>query len=378
MQDVSRQLAKFISEVDSGDFTKPSKITFEQFANRWLKDYGEHELAPKTLFRYKQILESRVYPAIGKKKLERIRPLDLIEFYNSLRKKHKFTCTAGEDKGEKKEAEALSENTIRQHHRIISAIFEKAIRWKVLKGSNPAKFVDAPKVEKKKANCYDSDDIQLLLKALEQLGPEELKYKAAVIIALMIGARLGEVLGLEWKDIHFDERYIEIRQASQYLPGKGIITKKPKSENSIRKVSANKYLLVILAQYQEQQRSKDFIAEGENRLFVSADNKPMHPGTISSWFPDFISKYNLPPITFHGLRHTSATYLISRGMDIETVAGRLGHSSSAITQNVYSHFLKSKDRQAAELMEEVHNPKKPKLKEKRGNKFDGNVIRHNF
>jgi len=71
-----------------------------------------------------------------------------------------------------------------------------------------------------------------------------------------------------------------------------------------------------------------------------------------------LKRNNLPHLNFHVLRHTSATFLISKGMDIETVAGRLGHSTSATTQNVYSHFLESKDRQAADIMEDVFSKKK--------------------
>lgn len=62
-------------------------------------------------------------------------------------------------------------------------------------------------------------------------------------------------------------------------------------------------------------------------------------------------KNNPPKLNFHGLRHTSATFLICQGVDVQTVAGRLGHSTSATTQNVYSHFLQSKDKQATDLME---------------------------
>ena len=367
-REVKRHLAKFVTEVDSGDFTQPTKLTFEQFANKWLKDYAEVDLAPKTVFRYKQLLESRIFPAIGKKKLTKVKPLDLVEFYNSLRKKHKYISiknlgTENETR-EEKEAEPLSENTIMHHHRVISAIYEKAIKWGVYKGDNPAKHVDPPKVERRKATCYDEEDTQRLLAALDKLKPEELKYKAAVMIALMTGARLGEIMGLEWQDIDFNNRCIEIRQASQYLPGQGTFTKDPKTDTSKRTVEVSNILMAILAQYQQHQREKDFDVEGQAPLFVQWDGKPMHPETISHWFPKFIKRYNLPKLTFHGLRHTSATFLISRGMDIQTVAGRLGHATSTTTQTIYSHFLKSKDRQAADLMEEAFT-KKPEEPEQK-------------
>ena len=367
-REANRLLAKFITEVDSGDFTQPSKVTFKQFAEKWLKDYAEPELAKKTVFRYKQLLEGRIYPAFGDKKLDRIKPLDLVEFYNSLRKKNKYISIAKDGTRKEKEAGPLSEQTIKHYHRLIHAIFEKALQWGILRGTNPASRVDAPKVEKKKAKCYDEKQVQALLDALERIHPEELKYKTATMIALMTGARLGEIMGLEWQDINFDNQFIEIRQSSQYLPGEGVFIKSPKNETSKRRVSVNKTLLDLLKEYRESQRSKGFICQDNNRLFLTWDGKPMHPQTLTHWFPKFLKRNKLPHLNFHGLRHTSATFLISQGMDIQTVAGRLGHSTSATTQNVYSHFLESKDRKAADLIEKAFSDKKG---EKKGEKRKG-------
>lgn len=356
-REAERLLARFITEVDSGDWTQPSRITFKHFAEKWLRDYVEVELAPKTLYRYKQMLESRIYPAFSDKKLEKIKPLDLIEFYNALRKKHTYLSiknlgTENESR-ETKEAFALSENTIKHHHMLISAVFEKAIKWGVYRGDNPAKRVDAPRPERKKARCYNESQTQKLLGALNNLGSNETRYKVATMIALMTGARLGEIMGLEWQDIDFKKKTIEIRQTSQYLPGKGTFAKGPKTELSKRKISANDTLLNLLKEFRDDQMEKGFICQDNNRLFISHDGRPMFPDTLTKWFPAFLRRNNLPPLNFHGLRHTSATFLIGRGMDIQTVAGRLGHSTSATTQNIYSHFLESKDRLAADLIEDT-------------------------
>lgn len=361
-REAEKLLSKFITEVESGDFTQPSKITFKEFTLKWLKEYAEIKLAPKTVFRYKQLLESRIFPAFGDVKLEKIKPLDLVKFYNSLRTDHKFISITLDGTRQEKKAKRLSEKTIKHHHGLITAIYEKAIKWGVLKGDNPAKRVDPPKVERKKARCYDEAQVQKLLDALEKLDGSENKYKVATMIALMTGARLGEIMGLEWQDIDFENKVINIRQASQYVPGRGTFAKDPKTENSKRKVSINEMLLNILAAHQKDQQEKGFLCRGNNRLFVTWDGKPMYPYTLTDWFPEFVRRNNLPPLNFHGLRHTSATFLISRGMDIQTVAGRLGHSTSATTQNIYSHFLESKDRQAADLMEDAFSTKKKALK----------------
>lgn len=361
-REAERQLANFITDIDNGDFTKSSKVTFCEFTKKWLKDYAEIELAPKTVYRYKQLLEARILKAFGDKKLDKIKPLDLLEFYNSLRKEHKFTKIKSNGEQEEALSRPLSEQTIKHHHRLISAIFEKAIKWGVFKGVNPAKRVDAPKVEKKKAKCYDEKQTQALIEALEKLEPDELKYKVAVMIAINAGARLGEIMGLEWKDIDEQNKTITINKASQYLPGTGIFEKDPKNESSKRRISINKALIDLLEQYKIDQQEKGFICQDNNKLFVKWDGTPMHPYTITKWFPNFLRKNKLPHLNFHGLRHTSATFLISKGMDIETVAGRLGHSTSATTQNVYSHFLVSKDKKAASLFESTFSKKKGKNK----------------
>lgn len=346
-----RLLAAFVAEVDSGDFTGPARLTFKHFAEKYLREYAEAELAPKTVFRYRQLLESRIYPAIGNKRLDKVKPLDLIELYNSMRDKHKYTRVLKDGGREEKDAGPLSRQTIKHHHRLIHAIFEKAIQWGILKGANPASRIDPPKVEKKEAACYDENEMQALLEALDKLGEEELKYKVGTMIALMTGARLGEIMGLQWGDIDFQNKHIEIGRSSQYLPGEGTFTKAPKNESSKRRISVNTTLLNLLKEYRDSQRLKGFICQDSNRLFVTWKGHPMNPLTLSKWFRAFLKRNGLPHLNFHGLRHTSATFLISRGVDVQTVAGRLGHSTSATTQNIYSHFLESRDRQAADLME---------------------------
>ncbi|MHB8125873.1 MAG: tyrosine-type recombinase/integrase [Desulfitobacteriaceae bacterium] len=343
-------LAKFITEVEAGDFTQPSKVTFNEFVKRWLKDYAEPTLAPKTLVWYKQLLEARILPSLGEKKLEKIKPIDITAFYGSLRTTHKYVKVYGDGRREERTSKGLSDKTIRHHHGIICAIFEKAIKWQIFKGDNPVHHVDAPKVERKKANCYDLDQANAMLKALEQ---EDIKHRIAVMLALTTGARLGEIMGLEWQDIDFKSKTLEIRQASQYLPGKGVFLKAPKTETSKRKMSVHSDLLKLLEAYKANQQEKGFLCADNNRLFVTWDGKPMHPGSMSKWFPKFLTRNKLPRIKFHELRHTNATFLISQGIDVQTVAGRLGHSTSVTTQNIYSHYLQSKDKQVADLMEKT-------------------------
>ena len=293
-------LAAFIVEVENGNFTKPSKITFGEFVKKWLEEYAEGVLAPGTLAWYKRTLNARILPRFGQKRLDEIKPLDLLNFYNTLRGEHDFISKSEDGTMLKQTSGGLSSKSIRHHHGIIFTIFEKAMRWNVYQGQNPARHVDTPKVERKKAKCYDLDQIAAMLKALEN---EDLQHKAAITIALTTGMRLGELMGLEWVDVDTANKSIEVRQASQHLTGKGTFLKAPKNESSVRKISVNDSLLDIIKAYKEDQQQKGFLCANNNRLFVNWKGEDLNPGSMAKWFPNFLIRHKLPRLNFHGLRH---------------------------------------------------------------------------
>ena len=93
--------------------------------------------------------------------------------------------------------------------------------------------------------------------------------------------------------------------------------------------------------------------QGSNRLFTTWDGKAAHIDTITKWFGQFIKKNNLPPLPFHGLRHTAASYMIKQGIPIKNIAARLGHASPNTTLNIYAHSFQSVDMEAASKMNDV-------------------------
>ena len=354
-KELEKALAEFVLEVEKGEYFGGGKMTLKAFTEKWLKEYAERELAPKTLHRYKDMLDSRIIPALGHHPMESIRPMHLVEFYNSLQEDGARKDKVKIDGKICKKPGGLSPQTIRHHHRLLSTIFNTACQWQVLK-DNPASRVRPPKVPKADIASYDEEQTAALLASLEN---EPLKFKVAVMIALTTGCRRGELLALEWQDIDFDNCFITIDQSAQYIPGKGHITKDPKNETSKRTVPVPPSIMPLLKKYKAWQNEEKLrLGEQWNpkdpgRLFTTWNGKPMFPDTLSSWFREFVERHNLPKMTFHGLRHTAATLLIGKGVQDLTVSALLGHSDPGTTKRIYAKSLKSAERAAAEMMEKI-------------------------
>ena len=345
------ELAKFVTKVQSGMVADGKSMTFAEFTEIWKRDYGSKELAPTTYARYLGILNTRILPYFSKFKLDKIKPTDIMKFYDMLENDTQIRRLKN-NKGERL-TKPLSKKTILEHHRLLRAMLHKAVYWQLIV-NNPAERVQPPKARKPKRKYYDDEQCKILL---ENLETQEIKYKVAIIITIFTGVRLGELMGLEWDDIDFRNGIISINKASQYLSEKGVFTKDPKTESSVREVAIPTFVISLLEEYKlwyEEQKS--FYGElwiNSNRLFVQADGKPMHPDTISKWFVKFVGNIGLPVTNFHGLRHTNATLLISQNIDIAVVAARLGHAQITTTLNFYVHPVISHNKVAGNVLQNL-------------------------
>lgn len=353
-KDAEIALAEFVTEVNHGLVPEGKPITFEEFYHVWQVNYGEKELAPKTYKRYVGMLESRILPYLGPFILDKIKPTDLMKLYDMLEKDTQIKKLAKNNGA--RTMKPLSKKTILEHHRLISAMLHKAVYWQLIP-YNPAERVQPPKVTRAKRRFYDDEQCKILLNGLNDLEENEFKYKVAIILDVFTGARLGELLGLEWSDVDFKNKEISINKASQYIPELGIYTKDPKTASSYRNVSIPDSVIEILQEYKIWYESqKDLYGElwvESNKLFVQSDGKPMHPDTLSKWFGKFIQKIGLPVINFHGIRHTNATLLISQNVDVAVVAARLGHAQISTTFNFYVHPLASHNRSAGIVLQNL-------------------------
>ncbi len=339
-KELDRQAVLFEEKVKTGQYMD-GNVKFQDFAERWFEDYGKEHLRERTYLRYVELSE-RTYAAIGHIRIDRLQPHHLLDFYKQLAEPGQNKRTGG----------GLSPKTIKHYHTFISSVMERAVKWGMIQ-DNPARRIDAPKVDK--VAIEHMDDKQAI-RFMEIVQEEPIEYRLIFTLLLLTGMRRGELLGLEWPDIDFENGVIHIRRTSQYAAGRGIYTDTTKTEQSKRPISIPPELLDLLRQYRVWQSEKKlrlgdaWDAEWTNhpRLFTKVDGKPMHPNTPYKELQKLLVRHGMEPVSLHSLRHTNATLMIGGGADVRTVSGRLGHSQTSTTLNIYAEFLQSADKAASE------------------------------
>ncbi len=356
-KDAEVELAKFVTEVQNGLVLDGKSLKFSEFTEIWKRDYGSKELAPSTYKRYCRMLETRLLPYFGHFYINKIKPTDIMKFYDLLEKDTQLVRKKGNNGSKTKKP--LSGKTILEHHRLLRAMLHKAVYWQLIV-ANPAERVQPPKARKPKRRSYDDEQTKILLENLELLSSEDTKYKVAIILTVFTGVRLGELMGLEWQDVDFKNGIISINRSSQYLADMGVFTKVPKTESSIREIAIPEFIISLLEKYklwyEEQKSIYGELWTNSDRLFVQADGKPMHPSTISKWFVKYVGQIGLPVINFHGLRHTNASLLVAQNIDIAVISARLGHAQISTTLDFYVHPLLSHNRKAGYALENLLLP----------------------
>ena len=197
-------------------------------------------------------------------------------------------------------------------------------------------------------NCWESDEAKRFLEVACEVGPLQAAFYT---LALETGMRKGEIAGLRWKDVDFDR--CTVRVAQQLLrPGREPVFGPPKSKSAKRTVDITPETAQLLAEHRKQQLEVKMANRREYRdfglVFAKPNGAPLSVNNIGQReFADLIEEARIKRITFHGLRHTSATLSLQAGTLVHVVSQRLGHKKIEITLNVYGHALPSMGRDAA-------------------------------
>lgn len=339
-------LALFIAEVERGEAASDTKMTFTDFTEKWLRDYASTRLAPKTLQEWKKRLNNRILPEIGSIRLSSLKASHIDKFIADLAKGERQDGKKGE----------LSPRTLKDYFTQIKAMLGIAVKWSIISKS-PCDKATIPKLRKKPPNTLDQEDLPKLIDALND---KISIHQAMILLSIGTGLREGELMGLTWENIDLQKGTAHIVQSAQYIKGQGTIIKPPKTDSSIRTITIPSFALSALKKWNHEQKELRIELGSKwiksDRVFTSKLGNPLKADYCSSWWPKFRKESGLPSnVTFHGLRHSSASLLLAQGLSIADVSKRLGHSTINTTAAIYLHSQNASDVVAADKMDDLIN-----------------------
>jgi len=322
---------------------KASAVKFEELSEEWFEEYAKPNLRSTTYERMFQ-LRHRVYPAIGHLRLDKITGRHIQQFVNDL-----INSTS------ERTGKPLARKTVIHHLSFISDVFSYAVKMDMI-SDNPCRKVTVPKGEAKEKDIYT---IQEITRVFELLDGDDVPTKFRVFFKLAVysGYRRGELLGLEWKDVDFENNTIKVRRTSNYTGTNGIYTDTTKTKKSQRTQKYPQYVMDMLWELRKEQDAEcarlgdkwqDF-----DRLFIKWDGSPMHNNTPYFWFKEFCEKKGIRFCDIHSLRHLHASLLINAGVDVVAVSGDLGHAQVSTTSNIYCHMFQEAQARTSQAIAEA-------------------------
>ena len=405
---VQKAATDFERSIEQG-FALDNRQTFAEYAAYVMDLKRRTGTKARTLDRYQDMMV-RINQAIGHLKLADLRPQHLNSFYKNLAepgirmgggsakakidmvawlKKHKLSrgklaekagisaATVGVAvKGEsikiekaqaiaqamekkvddvfkvEKNMEPLADKTILEHHRLISTILAQAEK-EMLVPYNAAAKATPPRTTKKDPNYFQPETISAILEALES---EPLKWRLITHLLIVTGCRRGEIMGLKWEKVDFENSRVKIDRALVSSKSKGVFEESTKTSD-IRHLALPRETMDLLRQHKREQLRLQ-LANGDRWLhtgyvFTQDNGDHMNPDSITGWLHNFSTRHGLPHINPHAFRHTVASVLLANGTDIVTVSKQLGHASITTTENFYSHIIEENKAKAAECIADV-------------------------
>jgi len=364
-KEAEKALARLELAVEEGR-AKPSRglYTVSTFSVLWMEQHVGPNLSKNTFKNYRHFLDARILPLIGDVPLtpKKLTPLVLNKWLADVRESPRRTSRLPDDMlktprrpsdvakmaSPEKQAEPLSDRTVQHYYDTLDAMLDKAVQWEVL-ARNPLNKVDRPGAKKAKAHYLTEERAVELLRCLRD--EPNMCYRAALLLALLCGLRLGEVGALRLDDVDWENGTIDISRALKYTPQEGSFEGDPKSEASERLISLPVGMMAVLHETREYQRETAAWAgdlwQGQGWIVHGWNGAQLHHDTPSKWFRRFADAHGFEGVRFHDLRHTHATVLLANNIDAVAVASRLGHADATVTLRTYAHALRRRDEDAA-------------------------------
>ena len=321
-REVVDKLKELRRKAEQGMNRDAEKLTVGDFLDRWLEDVVKVRNKPRTYELYSQIVKKYIKPKLGGILLTALKPDHVQALVNSVKK---------------------APRTIRNVRSVLRRALNQAIRWRYIE-YNAAALVEVPRAPKQEVKPLTPEEARQLLDALKGH-----RLEALYTMALLLGLREGEVLGLLITNLDFEKGTVRIDGALQWNNGK-LVRETVKTEASVRTLPLPPSLVPLLKAHLERQQAK---FPKNPYVFASTVGTPINRHNRYRQFKALLKKANIRSIRFHDLRHSCATFLIASGVHPRTIMAILGHAQISTTMNIYGHVLDDTQTAAIEGLDEL-------------------------
>ena len=349
------ELNKMLHQRDTGTLTEPTKQSVEEYLYRWLEVAAKPRLRQATHTDHRYRIDRYILPTLGQKRLSHLTALDIQGLYTAML-------------AAKPEGMGLTPRSVRIVHNILNPALKQAVKWKLIP-LNPALDVDLPKEERKEMKAFTPKQAAKFLEAarsfpgdpdvIEQNGSDpragrQDRFYALWCVLLMGGLRPSEALGLKWEDLDGDK--LRVRRSLTRNKGGGWTLTEPKTAKGRRTVPLPTFAVQALREHrraQAEQRLAGGAAWNDRGFIFAAENgEPLNSRNLDQrHFQPLLRAAKLPRMRLYDLRHSHATLLLANGEHPKVVSERLGHASTTLTLDTYSHVLPGMQEGATERLD---------------------------
>ena len=353
--EVVKKMQEAQQAINSGTYVKPTKTTLVNFCNYYLTDCTAG-VKPLTVEKYQSILRTHVAPYFGNRKLQDIRTTDIQTFIKYLSTDGKRSTRTVNGKQITTHG-ALAPKTIRDVYGFLTVIFNKALEQEVIQ-KNPCNHVAIPKKEKTEIKPLADEKIGEFLQAIK--GDE---YELPLKLILFTGLREAEAIGLTWDCIDFKRNQIKVCKQLQSAQGYEFCSTK---NGKIRTLTVAPFIMEMLKDIKAKQLN-DIIEAGEDwkgaktpeelktaLVFTRPDGTHLIAGTFYKHCKKALQSIGAEDCRIHALRHSYAVQDLANGGDVKTLQENLGHSSAAITLDIYAHATDEMKKKSADRMQAIY------------------------
>ncbi len=326
-----------IYHIEHGTFVIPHKVTLEEYLWEWLSTYCKPNLTPCSYNGYRTNIEKHIIPALGNIPLQSLQPIHVQKLYNS---------KAGDGGG--KRNKGLSPSSIRYIHAVLRKSLNQAVKMQYI-SRNVCDLVELPKIRRREAKFLDAKQVKILLDSFQ--GAD---IYIPTLLAIGLGLRRGELLGLQWKDFDFGKRSVTICRALLPYRNDDEIFSECKTSKSHRVIAVPDSMISTLKQARRKQL-EDKIFFGSDYydydlVYCQPNGNPVSPNAFDHRFSKALKEHGFDHIRVHDLRHTNASLMLSQGVPMKVASERLGHTTISITMDLYSHIDDALQQDAADKL----------------------------